>query len=135
MLKSIFNGFRRKLMSFFKDFGHFIKQGNIIDLAVAFVIGAAFSKIISSLVDGIIMPVIGVFLGGINIAGKTTAIGSAVIKWGEFLQNLLDFIIVALVVFWIIKILIKLKMTTAKKEETPQQEVLLTEIRDILKQK
>jgi large conductance mechanosensitive channel len=122
-------------MSFFKDFNKFIQNGNIIDLAVAFIIGAAFSKIISSLVDGIIMPVIGIFLGGINIAGKTTTIGSAVIKWGEFLQNLLDFIIIALVVFWIVRMLMKLKMTTAKKEQTPKQEVLLTEIRDILKQK
>lgn len=122
-------------MSFVKDFGNFIKQGNIIDLAVAFIIGVAFSKIISSLVDGIIMPIIGIFLGGINIAGKVTTVGSAVIKWGEFLQNLLDFIIIVFVVFLIIKMLIKLKMTTAKKQEAPKQEILLTEIRDILKQK
>ncbi len=122
-------------MSFFKDFSKFVQQGNIIDLAVAFIIGAAFSKIISSLVDGIIMPVIGIFLGGINIASKTTTMGSAVIKWGEFLQNLLDFIIIALVVFWIVKMLVKLKVTKTKKEQTPKQEVLLTEIRDILKQK
>ncbi len=122
-------------MSFFKDFSKFIQRGNVIDLAVAFIIGVAFSKIVSSLVDGIIMPVIGIFFGGVNIADKTTIIGSAVIKWGEFLQNLLDFIIIALVVFWIVRILIKLKVTTDNKQPVPKQEVLLTEIRDILKQK
>lgn len=122
-------------MSFFKDFSKFIQRGNVIDLAVAFIIGVAFSKIVSSLVDGIIMPGIGIFFGGVNIADKTTIIGSAVIKWGEFLQNLLDFIIIALVVFWIVRILIKLKVTTDNKQPVPKQEVLLTEIRDILKQK
>ncbi len=122
-------------MSFFKDFSKFIQRGNIVDLAVAFIIGIAFSKIVSSLVDGIIMPVIGILLGGVNIAGKTTIIGSAVIKWGEFLQNLLDFIIIALVVFWIVRILIKLKVTADYQQQIPKQELLLTEIRDILKQK
>ncbi|MBS0350152.1 MAG: large conductance mechanosensitive channel protein MscL [Proteobacteria bacterium] len=122
-------------MSFFKDFSKFIQQGNIVDLAVAFIIGVAFSKIISSLVDGIIMPVIGIFLGGIDIAGKSTTLGSAVIKWGQFLQNLLDFVIIALVVFWIVRMLVRLKVTATNKQQIPKQELLLTEIRDILKQK
>src|SRR3984957_5176943 len=100
-IKLSFYDFRGGSMSFFKDFDKFVKQRKVIDFATTFMIGAAFSKIVSSLIDGIIMPVIGVFLGGINIAEKKITIGSAIIKWGEFLQNLLDFFIIALVVFWI----------------------------------
>ncbi len=121
-------------MSAFKDFKAFIMRGNVIDLAVAFIIGLAFSKIVSSLVDGIIMPLIGAVLGGVNIAGKTANIGQAVIKWGAFLQSVIDFIIIALVVFLLVKLLTSLKIG----KTTPQlstQEVLLTEIRDLIKNK
>ncbi len=82
-------------MSFFTEFKQFAMRGNVMDLAVAVVIGAAFGKIVSSLVDGIIMPVIGLLLGGINIADKTFQLGNAVVKWGVFLQTIIDFTIIA----------------------------------------
>ncbi len=121
-------------MSFLKDFQTFIMRGNVVDLAVAVILGMAFGKIISSLVDGIIMPLIGVLLGGVNIATKTTHVGQAIIKWGAFLQSLLDFLIIAFAVFLLIKMLTALRVPKASAELSPQ-EVLLTEIRDILKTK
>ena len=121
-------------MSLLKDFQKFIMRGNVVDLAVAVILGVAFGKIISSLVDGIIMPLIGVLLGGVDIAAKTAHIGQAVIKWGAFLQSLLDFLIIAFAVFLLIKMLSALRVPKVSAELSPQ-EVLLTEIRDILKTK
>ncbi len=120
-------------MRFFDEFRKFAMRGNVIDLAVAVVIGAAFNKIISSLVDGIIMPVLGLLLGGVNIADKTFTLGHAVVKWGSFLQSLIDFTIIAFSIFVAIKAINSLK----KKEESvppPSEEiVLLTQIRDLLR--
>lgn len=121
-------------MSFFSEFKKFAMRGNVIDLAVAVVIGAAFGKIVSSLVDGIIMPLIGLILGGINIADKTFTIGQAVVKWGLFLQTVIDFTIIAFSIFLVIKLI---NLLQTKQEEAPpvlsREEVLLTEIRDLLK--
>ncbi len=121
-----------------KEFKEFIQRGNVIDLAVGVIIGAAFGKIVSSLVDDILMPVLGIILGKIDFSNLTVTVGSAVIKYGSFIQNLIDFIIVAFCIFLIVKFVNKLtkKKKEEKKAEPPapsKEEVLLTEIRDILK--
>jgi len=121
-------------MKFIDEFKAFAMRGNVIDLAVAVVIGAAFSKIVSSMVDGIIMPLIGILLGGINISNKTFTLGHAVIKWGLFLQSIVDFTIIAFSIFLAIKLLYSLKIKEAEKKPVlTEQEKLLIEIRDILK--
>lgn len=125
-------------MSFLTEFKAFAMRGNVIDLAVAVVIGAAFGKIVSSLVDGIIMPLIGLILGGIDISGKTFQVGHAVVKWGAFLQTIIDFTLIAFSIFIVIKLLNTLQKQEAKetKEAPPSPEIqLLTDIRDLLKNK
>jgi large conductance mechanosensitive channel len=123
-------------MSFLQDFKAFAMRGNVIDLAVAVVIGTAFGKIVASLVDGIIMPLIGLLLGGINIADKNITLGHAVIKWGAFLQTIVDFTLIAFSIFLVIHVLNKFqKKQVEKPKELSLQETLLTEIRDLLKQK
>ena len=123
-------------MSFFNEFKQFVMRGNVIDLAVAVVIGTAFGKIVSSLVDGIIMPLIGLLLGGINIANKSFTIGQAIIKWGLFLQTIIDFTIIAFSIFVAIKFI---NILQRKQESIPaklsHEEILLAEIRDLLKKK
>jgi large conductance mechanosensitive channel len=110
-----------------------------MDLAVGVIIGAAFGKIISSLVDNILMPIIGMLLQGVNFQTKVIKVGEAEIKYGMFISAILDFVIIAFVLFLIIKAMNRMK----KKEEVvptvpippSKQEVLLTEIRDLLKTK
>lgn len=121
-------------MSLISEFKAFALRGNVVDLAVAVVIGAAFGKIVSSLVDGIIMPLLGIILGGIDISGKTFVLGQATLKWGAFLQTIIDFTLIAAAIFLVVKLL----MSFQKKQEAvapePSPEVkLLTEIRDELK--
>ncbi|KTD51206.1 large-conductance mechanosensitive channel protein MscL [Legionella quateirensis] len=123
-------------MSFLKEFKEFAMRGNVVDLAVAVVIGAAFGKIISSLVDGIVMPLIGLIIGGVNIAGESLTVGHAVIKWGAFLQTIIDFTLIAFSIFLAVKFINLLR----KKEEEQEPkltpvEVLLTEIRDLMKER
>lgn len=122
-------------MSFIKEFKEFAIKGNVVDLAVAVIIGAAFGKIVSALVSGIIMPLIGLLLGGVNIAGKTLTVGAAVVKWGEFLQTIIDFTIISLSIFVAIKCISLLKKEEKKEKEPTREEALLTEIRDLLKGK
>ena len=123
-------------MSFFSEFKAFVMRGNVLDLAVAVVIGAAFNKIITSLVDGIIMPIMGILLGGINIADKNISLGHAVIKWGSFLQALIDFTIIAFSIFIVVKAVNTLQKKKAPAPAQPSDEViLLTQIRDILQTK
>lgn len=118
-----------------EDFKKFAIKGNVVDLAIGVVIGGAFGKIVTSLVNDIIMPIIGLLLGGINFSGLQFQIGSASVRYGSFIQNILDFLIVAYSIFMFIWLISKLK----KKEKdehisTPsREEVLLTEIRDLLK--
>ncbi|HHF7373229.1 large-conductance mechanosensitive channel protein MscL [Legionella bozemanae] len=122
-------------MSFLQEFKQFAIKGNVIDLAVAVVIGAAFGKIISSLVSGIIMPLIGLLLGGINIANRALTVGDAVVKWGEFLQAVIDFTIISFSIFVAIKVISFVRKEEEKKETPTREETLLTEIRDLLKEK
>lgn len=137
-------------MSLIKDFKAFISKGNVLDLAVGVIIGGAFGKIVSSLVNDIIMPVIGIIIGGVDFAKLSVTVldgkiisgaveGGAIIAYGQFIQNILDFLIIALCIFLIIKLLSRFKK---KKEEAPaappapsKEELLLTEIRDLLKEK
>ncbi|MCW8451316.1 large-conductance mechanosensitive channel protein MscL [Legionella quinlivanii] len=120
-------------MSFLSEFKQFAMRGNVVDLAVAVIIGAAFGKIVSSLVDGIVMPLIGLLLGGINITAKSFKIGAAVVKWGAFLQTIIDFTIIAFAIFVAVKFI---NLLQEKKEAEPEkisnEEKLLVEIRDLL---
>lgn len=120
-------------MGTWDDFKKFALRGNVIDLAVAVVIGAAFGKIIASLVEGIIMPLLGLVLGGINITNKTITVGQAVIKWGMFLQAVIDFTIISFSLFIVIRLMTSLYKTSAQQPPLTKEERLLTEIRDLLK--
>jgi len=86
-----------------KQFKEFVMRGNVLDLAVAVIIGGAFGKIVSSLVNDIIMPVVGIFMGGIDFSGLQLTVGSAVITYGVFIQTIVDFLIVAFVIFLIVR--------------------------------
>ena len=86
-----------------KEFKEFAMRGNVLDLAVAVIIGGAFGKIITSLVNDVLMPLIGLVLGGINFSDLAFTVGAAVIKWGAFVQSILDFVIVAFVIFMIVR--------------------------------
>jgi large conductance mechanosensitive channel len=125
-------------MGFIKEFKEFASQGNVMDMAVGVIIGGAFGKIVSSLVDDIIMPVVGVATGGVDFTTLSAKVGEAEIKYGMFCQNILDFLIIALSIFCVIKAINKFK----KKEEPapeapagPTTEELLADIKEILKKK
>jgi large conductance mechanosensitive channel len=92
-----------------KEFKAFVMRGNVVDLAVAVIIGGAFGKIVTSLVSDIIMPVIGLIIGGIDFSGLAFTLGSAKVTYGNFISNIIDFIIIALVIFLIIKFIDNLK--------------------------
>ena len=92
-----------------KEFREFAMRGNVMDLAVAVIIGGAFGKIVTSLVNDLLMPLIGLVLGGINFNDQALVLGSAVVKWGAFLQSIIDFIIVAFVIFLIVRAMNRLK--------------------------
>ena len=121
-------------MRIIKEFREFAMKGNIIDLAVAVMIGAAFGKIITSLVDNILMPIIGSF-SRINFASKTAKINGVDIKYGLFLQASADFIIVAFVLFIMVKAINKIKRKEGLKVSSAPSSTdqLLMEIRDTLK--
>ena len=124
-------------MGMLSEFRSFAMRGNVIDLAVGVVIGAAFGKIVGSLVEDVVMPVIGVMMGGLNFSDLAVKVGSATLKYGKFLQTCLDFLIIAWAVFLIVKLINRLKREEEKPATAPaakpQQEVLLEEIRDLLK--
>jgi large conductance mechanosensitive channel len=92
-----------------KEFRDFAMRGNVMDLAIAVIIGGAFGKIITSLVNDILMPLIGLLLGGINFSEQAIVVGAAVIKWGAFVQSVIDFIIVAFVIFLLVRTLNRFK--------------------------
>lgn len=137
-------------MSMMKDFKEFALKGNVLDMAVAFVLGVAFKNVIKSIVDDIIMPVVGIFTGGTDFSSKKVVLSEAVldatgkvikpenaITYGNLIQVILTFIIIAFVLFLIVRGFMKMKK---KKEEEPTpppapsaEETLLTEIRDLLK--
>ncbi len=138
-------------MSFISEFKAFAMRGNVVDMAVGIIIGGAFGKIISSLVNDVIMPPIGVLVGGVDftelkleIKGATVdaannAVAAVTINYGQFIQTTIDFLIVAFAIFMMVKLMNSLKKKEAEVPASPptptKEEVLLTEIRDILKSK
>lgn len=124
----------------FKEFKKFISKGNVVDLAVGVIIGGAFGKIVSSLVNDILMPIIGVIIGGVDFSGLVLKIGDAKIAYGMFIQNVIDFIIIAFCVFIFVKIVNKLSDVTnrlEKNKETKEdktEETELSVLKDILKE-
>ena len=130
-------------MSIAREFREFAAKGNVVDLAVGVIIGAAFGKIVSSLVEDVVMPLIGTMMGGLDFSGLAIKVGSATLKYGKFLQTCLDFLIIAWAVFLMVKLINRLKREFEAKEAAPaepaapaappKQEVLLEEIRDLLK--
>jgi large conductance mechanosensitive channel len=131
-------------MSMVKEFKEFAMKGNVVDLAVGIIIGAAFGKIVSSLVADVLMPPLGILIGGVDFSSLSVTLKSAeagaaavALRYGAFVQALFDFVIVAFAIFIVVKAMNALKR---KKDEAPPaplkppaQEVLLTEIRDLLK--
>lgn len=117
-----------------QEFKSFAMKGNVVDLAVAVVIGAAFGKIVSSLVDNLITPLVGMFLGGVDFSGLSYAVGEAVFGYGAFIQSVIDFTIVAFVIFLLVQAINKAKGPEEPDAPSGPTEVeLLTEIRDQLK--
>ena len=127
------------MKKFMEEFKQFIARGNVMDMAVGVIIGGAFSAITTSLINDIIMPLLGIFTGSISFAALSVTVGSAVIPYGNFIQAVLNFLIMAFVVFCLVKAINRFHR---KKEEAPPappepsaEEKLLTEIRDLLKEK
>ena len=129
------------MKSFIEEFKAFAMKGNVIDLAVAVVIGAAFGKIVSSLVDNIIMPLVGAILGGVDFTNYAAQVGEVSVTYGVFLQSVVDFLIVAFVIFLVVKGINKAQKFGKEEEvvaeekpvEPPEDIKLLREIRDSLK--
>lgn len=124
----------------FTEFKKFIMRGNVIDLAVAVVIGTAFAAIVASLTDDIIMPLVGVLLGGVDFSALSVNVGDAVIAYGRFIQAIVNFLIIGFALFLIIKAINKLSESrkTAEAAAPPEpsaEVVVLTEIRELLRQK
>jgi large conductance mechanosensitive channel len=135
-------------MSFISEFKAFAMRGNVIDLAVGVVIGAAFGKIVASLVDNVIMPPLGVVIGNVDFSdlvikigtpvadAKGAVTGGAIVKYGLFLNTVIQFVIVAIAIFLVVKLMNRLSHKQEAVPAPPSAEVtLLTEIRDVLKAK
>ncbi|MBR4720637.1 MAG: large-conductance mechanosensitive channel protein MscL [Clostridia bacterium] len=128
-------------MKAFDEFKKFISRGNVVDLAVGVIMGSAFTKIVTSLVENIITPVLSVITGKVNIADLSVKVtDELVIPYGQFLQAIIDFLLIAISVFAIVKLINKIREKFEKKEEEEaappaptKEEELLTEIRDLLK--
>ena len=124
-----------------KEFKEFISKGNVLDLAVGVVMGSAFSGIVTSLVNDIIMPLVGLLIGGIDFSGIKATVGDASIAYGNFIQNIVNFLIIAMSIFVFIKFINRLSKKVKKEEEKQEAEEkkedpqtkLLEEIRDELK--
>ncbi len=122
-----------------KEFKSFISRGNVIDLAIGIIIGGAFGRIVSSLANDLLLPFLGILLGGIDLTELSITIGKATINYGSFFQNIVDFIIIAFSIFLLVKVINNFKREQ-KKEVAPVAEapikeevILLEEIRDLLK--
>ena len=122
------------------EFKSFIARGNVVDLAVGVIIGGSFGKIVTSIVNDILMPLIGMLIGGIDFTNLSFKVGDATIAYGNFIQNVIDFLIVAACIFFIVKIIERITKKEEKVEEVKVEEpkdekiALLEEIRDLLKE-
>ena len=123
------------------EFKEFIAKGNVMDMAVGVIMGSAFGKIVSSIVSDILMPLIGVIIGGIDFKNLKVVIGKSEITYGNFIQNVIDFFIIAICIFFMVKVIDKITKKNKQEEvveEEPEKDaniVLLEEIRDLLKEK
>ncbi|MBR3134046.1 MAG: large-conductance mechanosensitive channel protein MscL [Clostridia bacterium] len=133
---------RKKAGKLGSEFKEFIMQGNVVDLAVGVIIGGAFGKIVSSLVDDILMPIIGILIGGLDFSNLSIDVLDAKVMYGAFIQNIIDFLIVAFCIFIFVKVINSAteKLKKEKEEEEAEEEAkkseevaLLEEIRDLLK--
>ena len=130
-------------MKAFKEFKDFISKGNVMDMVVGVIIGGAFGKIVTSLVNDILMPLIGILTGGIDFTSLSAKVGDAEVMYGSFIQSVIDFLIIALCIFFMTKAISKAGEKLKKKQAeeaaaapvAPTSEELLTEIRDLLKNK
>lgn len=125
-------------MNLFQEFKTFAMKGNVVDMAIGIIIGAAFGKIVTSLVTDILLPPIGLLIGGIDFSGLSIALKSGVvIKYGLFINTVIDFIIVAFAIFLMIKTINRIKKNEKERPSVPpspsEEVVLLTQIRDLLK--
>ncbi|QUE87086.1 large conductance mechanosensitive channel protein MscL [Exiguobacterium alkaliphilum] len=122
-----------------KEFKEFAMRGNIVDLAVAFILGAAFTAIVNSLVNDIFMPLLGILIGGINFSDLSVSVLDVEVAYGNFIQEIVTFLLIAFALFMMVKVINRLKREKAV-EETPEPELsreeqLLSEIRDLLKER
>lgn len=126
-----------KEVKMINEFKTFISRGNVVDMAVGVIIGSSFGKIVTSLVNDVLMPIIGIILGGLDFSNLSIKFNNAVISYGLFIQSVIDFLIIALCIFMMVKFFEKFK----KKEEKTDEKIvdekieLLKEIRDLLKEK
>lgn len=128
-------------MSMIKEFKEFAVKGNAVDMAVGIIIGAAFGKVVSSLVEDVIMPPLGVLIGGVDFSDLAVTVKAAtaeapavLVKYGAFIQTIIDFIIIAFAIFMVVKMINRLKRhEEAAPAAPPAEQLLLTEIRDLLR--
>ncbi len=127
------------MKKFLQEFKTFAMRGNVMDLAVGVIVGGVFSSITNSLINDIIMPIVGIFVSQASFADLTLSVGGAVITYGNFIQAVLNFVILAFVVFCMVKAVNRVAHTQKKEEAPPpapsHEEKLLTEIRDLLKER
>lgn len=134
------------MRTLWNEFKKFAMRGNVVDLAVAVVVGASFNKIVSSVVDDILMPVIGILVGRLDLTGLQLQVGEAVVRYGQFLQAVLDFLIIAFAVFMLVRFLNQARAALERQEKEeeaskaaatppapPKEQLLLEEIRDLLR--
>ena len=125
-------------MSMVKEFREFAMKGNVVDLAVGVIIGAAFGKIVASAVSDVAMPLVGTLIGGVDFSGLALQVGQSKIQYGKFIQTCVDFVIIAWAIFIAVKLINRIKREEEKPADKPpaappRQEALLEEIRDLLK--
>ena len=128
-----------KKVKMIDEFKNFISRGNVVDMAVGVIIGGAFGKIVTSLVNDVLMPLVGILIGGHDFSTLAIKVGDASILYGAFIQAVIDFLIVAICIFFMVKTFEKLKKKKPEVVETPKEDSdevkLLKEIRDLLKKK
>lgn len=125
-----------KISKSVSEFSSFISRGNVVDMAVGVIVGGAFGKIVTSLVNDVLMPLIGIVLGGLDFTSLSIKIGDAKISYGIFIQSVIDFLIISLCIFLMIKFFERFKKKQSVKNEEKKKDesvILLEEIRDLLK--
>ena len=126
----------KKIKGEMSEFKKFISRGNVVDMAIGVIIGAAFGKIVTSLVNDILMPAIGVLLGGLDFSDLSVKFRDATIAYGLFIQTIIDFLIISMCVFIMVKVFEKFKIKEEEQPKAKSEDIcLLEEIRDLLKEK